>query len=104
MLERECNDAMPFLSFRHAPSRRLSLACWPQMFSRPSGVGCASGCDDGVTGVVAGLLVHGQVADAVSSVSSRLARRRADRIRPRFRLGDLPPRARARARACCPIS
>lgn len=41
------------------------------MFSRPSGVGCASGCDDGVAGVVAWLLVHGQVADVVSSVSSR---------------------------------
>lgn len=40
----------------------------------------------------------------VSSVSSRRAERGADRIRPRFRLGDLPPRARARARACCPIS
>ena len=74
------------------------------MFSRPSGVGCASGCDDGVAGVVAWLLAHGQVADVVSSVPSRRAGRGADRIRPRFRLGDLPPRARARARACCPIS
>ena len=44
------------------------------MFSRPSGVGCASGCDDGVAGVVAWLLVHGQVADVVSSVSSRRSR------------------------------
>lgn len=44
------------------------------MFSRPSGVGCASGCDDGVAGVVAWLLVHGQVADVVSSVSSRRCR------------------------------
>ena len=80
--------ALPFLRASYDP------ACW---------VGeCASGCDDGVAGVVAGLLVHGQVADVASSVSSRRARRGADRIRPRFRLGDLPPRARARA--CCPIS
>lgn len=59
------------------------------MFSRPSGVGCAGGGDDGVAGVVAGLLVHGQVADAVAPVSFRRAGRRADRIRHRFRLGDL---------------
>lgn len=64
------------------------------MFSRPSGVGCASGCDDGVAGVVAWLLVHGQVAELrlvgiVSSVPSRRAGRGADRIRPRFRLGGL---------------
>ena len=60
------------------------------MFSRPSGVGCASGCDDGVAGVVAWLLVHGQVADVVSSVPSRRAGRGAGRIHPRFRHGDLP--------------
>ena len=37
MLERERNDAMTFLSYRPAPSRRLSLACLPQIGPPPSG-------------------------------------------------------------------
>lgn len=53
-------------------------------------MGYVGGCDDSVTGVVAGLLVHVQVADAVSLVSSRRAGRGAGRIHPWFRHGDLP--------------
>lgn len=60
--------ALPFLRTSYDP------ACW---------VGeCAGGCDDCVAGVVAWLLARGQVADAVSSISSRLTGRGANRICP----------------------
>lgn len=73
MFERARNDAMPFSFLLPSPCPLLPAlpflrtsydpACW---------VGeCAGGCDDCVACVVAWLLVHGQVADVVSSVSSR---------------------------------
>lgn len=65
-------------------------------------MGCAGGRNDSVAGVSACLLARGRFARVrLSSVSSRRAGRGASRIRPRFRLDDLP---RAHSVASSPVA
>lgn len=94
MLERERNDAMPFFSFRPAPSRRLFFNCLPQLVPPPP----SGSWDERAAAMIAWRMPLPACLSVVDlPVSSRRAGRGAGRIRLRFCLGG-----RFRARLVLP--